>query len=60
MSLFRKRSNKDSKADPRELHRDGGDRPRKNANRKRRSWINEKILRDGPDVGFVWDDEVQG
>jgi hypothetical protein len=31
---------------------------RKSANHKQRSKVDEKILREGPDTGFVWNEEA--
>lgn len=59
MSFFRKKD-KDKSSDTNLSPLPDVDRKdmKRNANKKQRSKVDEKILRDGPDAGFVWNEEV--
>ena len=59
MRIFRKKS-KEKTSQSRSAYplRDGSEGLKENSNRAQRSKIGEKILRDGPDKGFVWYDEA--
>jgi hypothetical protein len=59
MSFFRKKD-KDKSSDTNLTPLPGAHRKdmKRNANKKQRSKVDEKILRDGPDTGFVWNEEA--
>ena len=59
MSFFRKKD-KDKSSDTNLSPLPGNHRKdmKRNANHKQRSKVDEKILRDGPDTDFVWNEEA--